>query len=181
MVRPLGHLRVAPGLALPLEVGSVLSAGDTGNLRLLEIFTSRVLPTASLAVWCHNRLNYGQPIQGPDMMKFAIFIALTAISLAVQPHIAVADEVPTLDYRTACRSAGRSGVNVQACLDGEQSSRESLVKEWAQFAPEDRARCTRMATNIAGARVTQSCLRVCEPRRLQKACRKNDRAKLHPL
>ena len=85
------------------------------------------------------------------MMKFAIFITLMAISLGAQPHIAVADEVPTLDYRTTCRSAARSGVNVQACLDGEQSSRENLVKEWVQFAPEDKARCTRMVTNIAGA------------------------------
>jgi hypothetical protein len=85
------------------------------------------------------------------MMKLAIFIALMAISLGAQPRIAVADEVPTLDYRATCRTAGRSGVNVEACLEGEQSSRESLVKEWTQFAPEDKARCTRMATSIAGA------------------------------
>jgi hypothetical protein len=73
-----------------------------------------------------------------------------AIFLSLHLPIAVADEVPTLDYRTACRTAGQRGVNVQACLEGEQRSREHLVEEWAQYAPEDKTRCTRMAKNIAG-------------------------------
>ena len=33
----------------------------------------------------------------------------------------------------------------------QNSAREDLVRQWAQFAPDSRARCTAMATSIAGA------------------------------
>ena len=84
-------------------------------------------------------------------MKTSIYFGVVAIFIGACPRIAVADEVPKLDYRTTCQHTGQSGVNVQACLAGEEDSRESLVQEWAQFDPADKTRCTRMSTNIAGA------------------------------
>ncbi len=86
-------------------------------------------------------------------MKLATIVALASIAIGIPPYKAAADEVPTLDYHTTCRShtpAGKTEDAIRACLAGEESARESLVKEWAQYAPEDKARCTRMATNIAG-------------------------------
>ena len=85
------------------------------------------------------------------MTKFVILVALAAISLGVEPSAAIADEVPTLDYRTTCHTAAQAGVDEHACIAGEEESRGSLAKEWAQYPPEDKKRCTEMSRSVAGA------------------------------
>ena len=100
------------------------------------------------------------------MTKLAILAAIAAATLFVQPHIAVADEVPTLDVRSSCRAAAQAypgGGGNAACLADEQKARDTLVSQWTQFAPESRARCSQMVTNIAGAQSyveLLSCLQV---------------------
>lgn len=86
------------------------------------------------------------------MTKLAILISLATILLGTAPDVALADEVPTFDIRATCHvgQADQSGDTVQACLVDEQSTRQSLAKEWAQYAQDDKTRCTRMVTNIAG-------------------------------
>jgi hypothetical protein len=66
---------------------------------------------------------------------------------------AAADEVPTLEIQKSCRidvQAYPGGGGAAACLADEQKAREALVSQWMQLAPESRARCTQMVTDIAG-------------------------------
>jgi len=88
------------------------------------------------------------------MAKLAIVVTLAAaVSLGAQPRRAAGDEVPTLDIRTNCRThtpPDQTGDTERACLAGEQNARESLAKEWTHYAAQDKARCTRMVTSIAG-------------------------------
>ena len=87
------------------------------------------------------------------MTKFVMLITAALVSICVQPLAAVADEVPTLDVRKSCRAdvqAYPGGGSAATCLADEQRSREDLLKQWMQFAPESRTRCTRMQNDIAG-------------------------------
>ena len=64
-----------------------------------------------------------------------------------------ADDVPTLNVQTVCRGIaqqsaspaekGAPDLSLDRCIKSEQAVREQLVKEWATFAPADKASCTR--------------------------------------
>ena len=68
--------------------------------------------------------------------------------------IADADHVPTLDIEASCRAAARMGdglsldTSLRQCLAEENSARQQLQKQWAQFAPAQRQRC--LATTETG-------------------------------
>lgn len=88
------------------------------------------------------------------MTKLTILVAIAAISLGVQLHSAVADDVPKFDVRKNCKAdvqAYPTAGNVQGCLRDEQSAQTTLVAQWTQFAPETRTRCTKMVGDIAGS------------------------------
>lgn len=88
------------------------------------------------------------------MAKFAMVVAAALISVCVQFCAALADEVPVLDVRKSCHvdvQAYPGGGGGAACLADEQRAKEVLVRQWAQFAPDSRTRCTQMVTDIAGA------------------------------
>lgn len=67
--------------------------------------------------------------------------------LTAHLFVAVADGVPKLDVTPSCRGAVAAKVlaqNVDAmqnCLDIEKKAHDTLVKEWREFAPADRAKC----------------------------------------
>jgi len=87
------------------------------------------------------------------MLKFAISALLAAVILPALPHSAVADDVPRYDVRKSCKAdvqAYSSAQNVAACLADEQDARETLVSQWTQFAPDSRARCSKMVGDVAG-------------------------------
>ena len=87
------------------------------------------------------------------MMKFVIPALLAAAILPAMPHLALADDVPRYDIRKMCKAdvqAYSSAQNVAACLADEQGARETLVSQWTQFAPDSRARCSKMVGDVAG-------------------------------
>ena len=89
------------------------------------------------------------------MIKLAMLLSLAAMALGSQGAVAVADDVPTFDVRATCRaeSQGDPGAGtVAACMADEQKARETLVSQWAQFAPASKARCMQTATDISGVR-----------------------------
>src|SRR5262249_42115494 len=60
-------------------------------------------------------------------------------------------DVPTLDVLPNCRSqAEQNTKTLNNCLDDEQHARDQIVKEWGQFAQQNKRDCTEMASNIAG-------------------------------
>ena len=86
------------------------------------------------------------------MNKFTMLVICAAVSFWA-PSFAVADDVPKFDVRASCHAdvqAYPGGGSAAACLGDEQKAREVLVTQWTQFAPESRARCTRMVADIAG-------------------------------
>ena len=89
------------------------------------------------------------------MTKLSMLLSLAAMALGSQVTVSVADDVPTFDVRATCRaeSQGDPGAgNVAACMADEQKARETLVSQWAQFAPASKARCMQTATDISGVR-----------------------------
>ena len=76
------------------------------------------------------------------------------VLLGLYAGVAVADDVPKLDYRKSCRvdvAAYPGGVGNKACLTDEQQARKTLVDQWKRFSPESRIRCTRMVTDMVGS------------------------------
>ena len=100
------------------------------------------------------------------MAKSAMLVAAAVVSACVQSFAAVADDVPVLDVGKSCHvdvQAYPSGGGGAACLAEEQNAKEVLVRQWTQFAPESRARCIQMVTDIAGTQSyveLLSCLQV---------------------
>jgi len=87
------------------------------------------------------------------MTKFAILTAVAAISLGVQVHAAIADEVPTFDVRKSCKAdvqAYQGSGTASGCMADEQNAQKILVSQWTQFAPENRTRCAQMVGDVAG-------------------------------
>jgi hypothetical protein len=89
------------------------------------------------------------------MMKFAMLLSLAVVTLGSQPMVALADEVPTFDVRATCRAESQDDPGAgtaKACLADEQKARETLVGQWSQFAPENKATCMQTATDASGVR-----------------------------
>jgi hypothetical protein len=86
------------------------------------------------------------------MMTRTILPSLTAVALSLGAPVAAAQEVPTLDVAPLCRAQAKAAQDLgDACLADEKKAREELVRQWAQFAPASKARCTGMAKSVAGA------------------------------
>jgi hypothetical protein len=85
------------------------------------------------------------------MKRTILLVSLVAAALAQQSFVAVAQEVPTLNVGQLCRAEGKAAPELaQACMADEKKARDDLVRQWAQFAPDSKARCTQMATGITG-------------------------------
>ncbi|HYC16263.1 MAG TPA: hypothetical protein VEC94_03575 [Pseudolabrys sp.] len=88
------------------------------------------------------------------MTRLAILIVVAVTTLCGQLFVAIADDVPKYDVRKTCKAdvqAYSTGGNVQGCLTDEQSAQATLVTQWTQFAPDSRARCSKMVGDIAGS------------------------------
>jgi len=78
------------------------------------------------------------------------FIATLVLGSLVT--LAVAEGVPNLNVEPSCRAAADSaamgtiaGGNVRdlaSCMRDENEARDQLAKEWSQFLPSERERCT---------------------------------------
>ncbi|MPZ39257.1 MAG: hypothetical protein GEU95_14600 [Rhizobiales bacterium] len=87
------------------------------------------------------------------MMKRTMLPFLAVAVLALHPFSAAAQNVPTFDVGPQCSAQAKAAPELgQACLADEKKAREDLVGQWAQFAPDSKARCTQMATGVAGIR-----------------------------
>jgi hypothetical protein len=85
-------------------------------------------------------------------MRKAGALVVTAL-FGLFADVALADDVPKLDYRKSCRvdvSAYLGGGGNKACLRDEQNAQKTLVAQWKRFSPESRARCSRMVTDLVG-------------------------------
>ncbi|MGB8047773.1 MAG: hypothetical protein WCF53_07710 [Pseudolabrys sp.] len=87
------------------------------------------------------------------MTKVSMMAVLAAVSLGLPMSAAVGDDVPTYDMRKSCKAdvqAYSTAQSVAGCLTDEQNARATLVRQWTQFAPESRSRCSQMVGDVAG-------------------------------
>ena len=85
-------------------------------------------------------------------MRKAGALVVTAL-VGLFADVALADDVPKLDYRKSCRAdvaAYPGGGGTKACLTDEQNARKTLVAQWNRFSPASKARCTSMVTDMVG-------------------------------
>jgi hypothetical protein len=86
---------------------------------------------------------------GPEMFPPGLLLALGGTLL-----LTVADSVPVLNVDSGCRAAAKMGdslsldTTMRQCLADENSARDELQKQWAQFALALRQRC--VATTETG-------------------------------
>jgi hypothetical protein len=87
-----------------------------------------------------------------------MLIQFSALVLASQLLMTVADRVPQFNIERGCRadSTNTSGLNVgldetaKNCIRDEQTARGKLRAQWAQFSPTARATCTLNETDVPG-------------------------------
>jgi hypothetical protein len=71
-----------------------------------------------------------------------------AIIVASQLVVAVEDRVPTLNIDSVCNAKNIQGQNdASQCVRDEQTARDTLIKEWAQFNGADRVQCIGTSTS----------------------------------
>ena len=84
-------------------------------------------------------------------MKSTILSSVVAVALALHAIGAAAQVVPTFDVGPQCRSQAKAAPELaESCLADEKKAREDLVRQWAQFAPDSRAKCMELSNSIAG-------------------------------
>lgn len=85
------------------------------------------------------------------MSKGAAFhIAAIAMVLGTAA-VALAQGVPTLDYKTLCRAEAKQGPNLaEPCMSDQKKAHEDLVRQWAQFPAADRRSCLALVNTVPG-------------------------------
>jgi hypothetical protein len=90
-------------------------------------------------------------------------IVFPALMIGAQLTMVVADGIPNFSVEPSCQAAASGFVGLKqdmaVCMEDEKGARDQLVKEWGQFAPDDKTRCTRMSTT--GGSPTYTELLVC--------------------
>ncbi len=71
-------------------------------------------------------------------------IVMAATFALISGRSSSADEVPTYNLSPSCRAETATAASDKSCLKDEQAAREILVKQWSEFAPTERATCTRV-------------------------------------
>ena len=84
---------------------------------------------------------------------------LAPVKTAPVPRKGPASTVPTLNVTASCRAAANimagTAQDVQNCLDSENSAREQLAQQWAEFLPAERASCLGVTTIGGGGTYTE--------------------------
>jgi hypothetical protein len=81
-------------------------------------------------------------------------VAVTLAALGVSVSAARSDQYPTLNVAPVCHGiseqsdleAGLRQTSFDQCMQGEQTDRETMIKEWSTFSADDRRHCVAEAT-----------------------------------
>jgi hypothetical protein len=87
-----------------------------------------------------------------------MLIGFSTLVLASQLLMTVADGVPEYNIQRGCRvdNTNTSNLNVgldettKSCVKDEQAALDQLQTQWSQFAPSDRAMCSKNEIDIGG-------------------------------
>jgi hypothetical protein len=96
-------------------------------------------------------------LQGPPNLPSPGSPPPAAVSAAINPRVgaparpesAVAQEVPTLDGRPNCQYQAKQNTKTLIdCVEDEQRAHDRLVREWGEFAQQDKSKCIDLASNM---------------------------------
>jgi hypothetical protein len=100
----------------------------------------------------HNQLFLGFPEPKIGQMELGMWRFIATVVLGSLVTVAAAEGVPNLNVEPSCRAAADSaamgtvaGGNVRdlaSCMRDETEARDQLAKEWSEFLPSERDRCT---------------------------------------
>ena len=76
--------------------------------------------------------------------------ALAALVVSSRLFVTAGDEVPTYNLSPSCRSETVSAASDRNCPLEEQQARDTLLHQWPEFTPVDRANCQQVE-QTAGA------------------------------
>jgi hypothetical protein len=76
--------------------------------------------------------------------------ALAVVVASAGLLLPAADDVPSYNLSPSCRSETVTASSDRSCLRNEQQARDTLQRQWSQFAPADKANCMRVEES-AGA------------------------------
>jgi hypothetical protein len=87
-----------------------------------------------------------------------MLISFSTLVLASQLVVTVADNVPKFNIERGCKvdstaSSLATGLDetMKKCVHDEQQAQDQLQTQWSQFAPTDKAMCTSLTAEGAGA------------------------------
>ena len=86
-----------------------------------------------------------------------MLISFSALVVASQLVIAIADDVPKFNIERGCKVDSASAFDpnaglaatIKRCADDEQQAREQLESAWSQSAPSDKKMCLGVTTDDA--------------------------------
>ena len=86
-----------------------------------------------------------------------MMISLSALVLASQLIVTVADHVPNFDIERACKLDSASAIDpnadldttIKKCADDEQKAKDELQAKWTQYAPSEKKICMGLTTGDA--------------------------------
>jgi len=86
-----------------------------------------------------------------------MLIGFSALVLASQLLVTVADGVPKYNIQRECRVDGTNTSNLdvgldetkKSCIKDEQAALNQLQTQWSEFAPADKAMCSKNETDLS--------------------------------
>ena len=81
-----------------------------------------------------------------------MLISFSTLALASQLIVTVADNVPSYNIERKCSAFNPGEVEgvkafIKRCTDDEQVAKDQLQRQWAQFAPSEKATCMGLTTD----------------------------------
>ena len=87
---------------------------------------------------------------------------LSTVAIGVGLLLPAADEVPTYNLSPSCRSETMTAASDRSCMGNEQQARNTLLGQWSQFAPADKANCLQVEDSAGAPRYVEllTCLQM---------------------
>ncbi|MCP1768547.1 hypothetical protein M2202_010005 [Bradyrhizobium japonicum] len=98
-----------------------------------------------------------------------MIMLLSALVLASQLIVTVADHVPNFNIERGCKIESTSAIDpnaglnatIKKCADDEQSAKDQLQTQWTQYAPSEKKICMALTTDVASIPPSYAELETC--------------------
>jgi hypothetical protein len=117
-----------------------------GTKKPQELVFAQNVASSGAATTASSHLEEQSLVYNASLFSPALAGALVSAGLLLP----ASDDVPTYSLSPSCRSETVTASSDRSCLRDEQQARDTLQRQWSQFAPADKANCMRVEES-AGA------------------------------